>query len=175
MGSGNPIGEGELTDRINQDDYMQFNIAADLKIIDGLTYKFQYGANVENTHFSFFLPTYNFGAQATNDNPLLNESRSRTNEWTLNNTLNYRKAFGDHDIDVLLGVSREKSQFRSVGGSNNTLASDQLKALSAGIGDESSFGFNSILVAKYIIGPTFNSRIRPGRLLNPLGPKLIGI
>ncbi|MCL6293547.1 SusC/RagA family TonB-linked outer membrane protein [Jejuia spongiicola] len=143
LGSGNPIGEGELTDRINQDDYMQFNIAADLKIIDGLTYKFQYGANVENTHFSFFLPTYNFGPQATNDNPLLNESRSRTNEWTLNNTLNYRKAFGEHDIDVLLGVSREKSQFRSVGGSNNTLASDQLKALSAGIGDESSFGFNS--------------------------------
>ncbi len=143
LGSGNPIGEGELTDRLNQDDYMQFNISATLKIIEGLNYKFQYGANVENTHFSFFLPTYNFGPQATNDNPFLNESRSRTNEWTLNNTLNYRKTFGGHDIDVLLGISREKSQFRSVGGSNNTLASDQLKALSSGIGDESSYGFNS--------------------------------
>jgi len=143
LGSGNPIGEAEITDRTDQNDYMQFNIAAKLEIIEGLNYQFQYGANVENTHFSFFLPTYDFGPQSTNDNPLLDESRSRTNEWTLNNTLNYRKQFGDHDVDVLLGVSREKSQFRSVGGSNNTLASDQLQALGAGIGDESSYGFNS--------------------------------
>lgn len=143
LGSGNPIGLGNLTDRTNQDDYMQFNISATLEIIEGLNYQFQYGANVENTHFSYFLPTYNFGAQSINVNPFLEESRSRTNEWTLNNTLNYRKKFGKHDLDVLLGISREKSEFRSVGGSNNTLASDQLKALSAGIGDESSFGFNS--------------------------------
>ncbi|MFD1615291.1 SusC/RagA family TonB-linked outer membrane protein [Gelatiniphilus marinus] len=143
LGSGNPIGEGSITDRTDQDDYMQFNISATLEIIEGLNYQFQYGANVENTHFSFFLPTYNFGPQSTNDNPFLEESRSRTNEWTLNNTLNYRKKFGNHDVDVLLGVSREKSQFRSVGGSNNTLASDQLQALSAGIGDEAAYGFNS--------------------------------
>jgi len=143
LGSGNPVGEAELTDRLDQDDYMQFNVAATLEITEGLTYQFQYGANVENTHFSYFLPTYSFGPQATNENPYLSESRSRTTDWTLNNTLNYRKTFGNHDIDVLLGVSREKSQYRSVGGSNNSLASDQLQALSAGIGDESAFGFNS--------------------------------
>ncbi|MBC8770090.1 TonB-dependent receptor [Arenibacter sp. BSSL-BM3] len=143
LGSGNPIGTTELEDRRNQDDYMQFNVAATLQIIEGLSYQFQYGANIENTHFSDFLPTYNFGPQAVNENPFLTENRSRTTSWTLNNTLNYNKSFGMHDIDVLLGISREKSEFRSVGGSNNELASDQLLALSAGIGDESSFGFNS--------------------------------
>lgn len=143
LGSGNPIGEGELTDRTDQDDYMQFNIAADLEIIEGLNYKFQYGANVESTHFSFFVPSYNFGPQAINENPSLSESRSRTTAWTLNNTLNYSKQIDKHDFNVLLGASREKSQFRSVGGSNNSLASDQLLALTAGIGDESSFGFNT--------------------------------
>lgn len=143
LGSGNPIGTTELEDRKNQDDYMQFNVAATLQIIEGLSYQFQYGANIENTHFSDFLPTYNFGPQAVNENPFLTENRSRTTSWTLNNTLNYTKSFGMHDIDILLGISREKSEFRSVGGSNNELASDQLLALSAGIGDESSFGFNS--------------------------------
>lgn len=143
LGSGNPVGESELNDRADQDDYLQFNVSATLKLFDGLSYKFQYGANVENTHFSNFLPTYNFGPQAINENPFLSENRTRTNEWTLNNTLNYRKSFGPHDIEALLGVSREKSEFRSVGGSNNELASDQLRALSSGIGDESSFGFNS--------------------------------
>lgn len=143
LGSGNPIGTTELEDRKNQDDYMQFNVAATLQIIEGLSYQFQYGTNIENTHFSDFIPTYNFGPQAVNENPFLTETRSRTTSWTLNNTLNYNKSFGMHDIDVLLGISREKSEFRSVGGSNNKLASDQLLALSAGIGDESSYGFNS--------------------------------
>ncbi|MCM4151062.1 TonB-dependent receptor [Arenibacter sp. N53] len=143
LGSGNPIGTTELEDRRNQDDYMQFNVAATLQIIEGLSYQFQYGANIENTHFSDFIPSFNFGPQAVNENPFLTETRSRTTSWTLNNTLNYNKSFGMHDIDVLLGISREKSEFRSVGGSNNELASDQLLALSAGIGDESSFGFNS--------------------------------
>ena len=143
LGSGNPIGTTELEDRRNQDDYMQFNVAATLQIIEGLSYQFQYGANIENTHFSDFMPSFNFGPQAVNENPFLTETRSRTTSWTLNNTLNYNKSFGMHDIDVLLGISRERSEFRSVGGSNNELASDQLLALSAGIGDESSFGFNS--------------------------------
>ncbi len=143
LGSGNPVGETELNDRNDEDDYLQFNVAATLKLFDGLEYRFQYGANIENTHFANFLPTYNFGPQAVNENPFLSENRTRTNEWTLNNTLNYRKSFDKHDVEVLLGISREKSEFRSAGGSNNELASDQLRGLSAGIGDESSFGFNS--------------------------------
>ncbi|MDL5512273.1 TonB-dependent receptor [Arenibacter sp. M-2] len=143
LGSGNPIGETELNDRLEQDDYMQFNLSAALKIMEGLTYNFQYGANVENTHFSSFLPTYNFGPQAINENTILSEERSRTTDWTLANTLNYHKTFGNHDIDLLLGISREKSEFKSVGGRNSRLSSDQLKALSAGIGDESSYGLNS--------------------------------
>ena len=144
LGSGNPIGITELEKRRDQDDYMQFNISATLQLIEGLNYQFQYGANIENTHFSNFIPTYNFGPQAVNENPRLSEDRSRTTNWTLNNTLNYQKTFGEnHDLDVLLGISREKSEFRSVGGSNNILASDQLLALNAGIGDAASFGLNS--------------------------------
>jgi len=143
LGSGNPIGVTELEKRTNQDDYLQFNVSATLQLIEGLSYQFQYGANIENTHFSSFLPTYNFGPQAVNENPRLSESRSRTTNWTMNNTLNYNKTFGDHDLDILLGISREKSEFRSVGGSNTELASDQLLALNAGIGDAAAFGLNS--------------------------------
>ena len=144
LGSGNLIGQAELADRLNQDDYIQFNIATTLQLLDGLNYQFQYGANVENTHFSSFTPAYNFGPQAINEDPDLFENRGRKTDWTLNNTLSYKKSIGDHNLDALLGISREKSEFRSVGGSNNKLSSSQLQALSAGIGDQASFGFNSI-------------------------------
>ena len=140
LGSGNPIGETELNKRLEQDDYMQFNVTASLQITDALTYKLQYGSNVENTSFSSFLPTYNFGPQAVNENTILSEERSRTTDWTLANTLNYQQSFGNHDVDVLLGASREQSEIKSVGGRNSRLSSDQLQALSAGIGDQSTYG-----------------------------------
>lgn len=142
LGSGNPIGQGELTDRIDRDEYTQFNIAADLKLFDGLSYKFQYGLNVENEHFFFFQPAYDFGPQSINEDPFLSETRARTTSWTLNNTLNYVKSFGEHDFDILIGGSKEENVFNSAGGSNNKLPSDAIQALSAGIGDASSFGRN---------------------------------
>lgn len=161
LGSGNPIGEGELTDRTNNDDYLQFNIAAVVKIIDGLNFTLQYGSNIENTHFSFFLPTYDFGAQATNEDPFLSETRARLTEWTFNTTFNYNKAFGDHHIDALLGFSRDYRNFNSVTGTNNKLPSNELHALVAGIGDESSSGFNSTSTLQSYFGRItydFNNR-----------------
>lgn len=143
LGSGNPVGERSLETDQNQDDYLQFNIATELKITDGLTYQFQYGNNVENTYNFFQLPAYNFGPQANNEDPFISETRARINEWTLNHVLNYQKGFGNHNVEAMIGASREKSEFRSVGGINRKLPSSSLAALSAGIGDEASSGFNS--------------------------------
>ncbi|GJM32068.1 MAG: SusC/RagA family TonB-linked outer membrane protein [Saprospiraceae bacterium] len=143
LGSGNPIGERSLETDQNQDDYLQFNLAAELKILEGLTYQFQFGYNTENTYNYYHLPAYSFGPQATVEDPYISETRARLNAWTLNNVLNYQNSFGEHNIGIMGGISREKSEFRSVGGVNRKLPSNSLEALSAGIGDEASFGFNS--------------------------------
>lgn len=143
LGSGNPVGERSLETDRNQDDYLQFNIAAELKLFKGLTYQFQFGSNTENTYNFFHLPAYSFGPQATVEDPFISETRARLNEWALNNVLNYQNTFGAHNLGLMAGVSREKSEFRSVGGVNRKLPSSALEALSAGIGDEASFGFNS--------------------------------
>ena len=143
LGSGNPVGERSLETDQNEDDYLQFTLNTELKLFEGLTYQFQFGSNTENTYNFFHLPAYNFGPQATVEDPFISETRARLNAWTLNNILNYQNNFGGHDLGLMVGVSREKSEFRSVGGVNRKLPSSVLEALSAGIGDEASFGFNS--------------------------------
>ncbi|SNZ00448.1 SusC/RagA family TonB-linked outer membrane protein [Flagellimonas pacifica] len=152
LGSENPVGLRSIIDNKNQDDYLQFTLSAELQLFDGLSYQFQYGGNVENVHRAVFVPLYDFGPQSNNDRPSLFERRSRTNEWTLNNMLNYQKQFGNHDLGVLLGASREESHFRSIQGENNELSSDQLDALSAGIGDQSIAGFNSTSTLQSLFG-----------------------
>ncbi len=152
LGSGNPVGERMLETDQNQDDYLQFNISSELKIVEGLTYQFQFGSNSENTYNFYHLPAYSFGPQATVEDPYLSEERARLNEWTLNNILNYQKTFGGHNIGLMGGISREKSEFRSVGGVNRKLPSNSLAALSAGIGDEASFGYNSISTLQSYFG-----------------------
>ncbi len=152
LGSENPIGIRSIIDNKNQDDYFQFSINADLKLFDGLSYQLQYGANIENRHQFVFVPTYDFGAQSNNDRPSLFEFRSRTNEWTLNNMLNYQKTIENHDISILLGISQEESHYRSISGSNNELPSVELQALSAGIGDQSISGLNRTSTLQSVFG-----------------------
>jgi len=143
LGSGNPVGERVLETDQDQDDYLQLNLSTEIKLAKGLRFQFQFGQNTENTYNFYHLPAYNFGPQAIVEAPYLSESRARLNEWTFNNILNYQNTFGSHSFDLMVGASREKSEFRSVGGVNRQLPSSSLEALSAGIGDEASFGFNS--------------------------------
>lgn len=142
LGSGNPVGERALETDQNEDDYLQFNIATELKLFAGLSYQLQFGSNSENTYNFFHLPAYNFGPQATVEDPFLSEERERLNSWALNNILNYQNTFGAHNIGLMAGISREKSEFRTVKGINRKLPSSALAALNAGIGDEASSGFN---------------------------------
>jgi TonB-linked SusC/RagA family outer membrane protein len=139
-GAGNPVGERSLENDRNQDDYVQLNLNTDLKLFGGLSYQFQIGANTEDFYNKYFLPTYDFGATAFNEDPRLFETRGRLNEWVMNNLLSFDRSFGKARVSALAGVSREKHEFRSTSGGNRKLASNALDALSGGIGDASSSG-----------------------------------
>ena len=108
LGSGNPVGERSLETDENEDDYLQFNIATEVKLFEGLSYQLQFGSNVENTYNFYHLPEYSFGPQATVEDPFISESRARVNSWTLNNILNYQNTFGEHSVGLMGGISREK-------------------------------------------------------------------
>jgi TonB-linked SusC/RagA family outer membrane protein len=140
VGAGNPIGSQTLQNNKNQDDYIQLNWGADLKLLPWLTYQFKLGVNSENTYNDTFLPAYNFGPGATVETPRTWQERGRTNSSIFNNLLNIKNEFNDHSIAVLLGQSSERYATRSVGGSNLEQPSSLVPALDAGIGTRNAYG-----------------------------------
>lgn len=138
--AGNPIGIQSIKTDDSQLDYLQAAINADVKLFEGFFYKFSFGANIAEDYNFYHMPAYNFGNTAQLENTFLSESRGRQNQWAMNHLLTFTKEFGIHKIDALLGFSREKNEYRYIGGSNRKMPSDGLTTLTAGIGDKNSWG-----------------------------------
>ncbi len=142
IGSGNVVGQQVLETNREENDRIQGNLKLEYKITDDLKIWTQLGANIFNDRLLSHTPTYDFGPQLRVTMPSLSEGIERTSEIVWNNVIDYTKSFGNHNVNVLVGGSAEKRTIQSVGGSNNDLGSDRLRALSAGIGDANSFGGN---------------------------------
>ncbi len=151
--SGNIVGQTKLITDISENDKIQGNVFLEVDLIEGLKFRTRIGANISNNYFMFHAPTYQFGPQEVNDQADLSETRSRLTETIWNNVLEYTKTFNEfHNLSVLAGLSYEKSQFKSTGGSNNNFPSNDLLALGAGIGDANSFGSNVTSTLESVFG-----------------------
>lgn len=88
-------------------------------IIDGLTAGLNVGVDYRNLYINTFQPTFDLSPtdQQVNFNPLndLTEVRGEILSTNIEPTINYKKSFGKHDIDVLLGGARQQID-------NNSLA-----------------------------------------------------
>ncbi|MEO0571890.1 MAG: TonB-dependent receptor, partial [Bacteroidota bacterium] len=95
------------------------NFNARYEIIEGLTVGLNVGVDYRNIYRNFFQPTFDLSPtdQQDNLNELndLTEVRGEIISTNIEPTINYKKSFGNHDIDVLLGGARQQTD-------NNSLA-----------------------------------------------------
>lgn len=79
-------------------------------ILDGLTYKFNLGADMYRYHVQDYKPEYSVGQYQNYKPDSYGLSTDRNNRFLYENTLTYDKAFGKHAINVLAGVTSEESK-----------------------------------------------------------------
>ena len=95
------------------------NVNVKYEVIEGLTVGLNMGVDYRNTYINTFQPTFDLSPtdQQVNFNPLndLTEVRGEILSTNIEPTINYKKRFGKHDIDVLLGGARQEID-------NNSLA-----------------------------------------------------
>ena len=87
---------------------LQSNFFLELRPIIGLTVKSSAGWNYNQTSGRVYVPQYELSANNSNNTDDVTQRQSYSSRWSLENTVNYNKAFGLNDIDILLGQSVEK-------------------------------------------------------------------
>ncbi|WP_298237049.1 TonB-dependent receptor [uncultured Algibacter sp.] len=111
----NPIAEIENTDNTYRRDRILGNIYAELKIIDGLTYRPEFGGDFGFNDNNVFGKTYSYGEAVGREDAELTRRKENTNFWIIKNLLTYNTTIADdHNITVLAGHEAQESSWNGV-------------------------------------------------------------
>ena len=87
---------------------LQTNFFLEFVPIKGLTWRTSAGWLYRHRESRSYVPVYELSSKKSNPNDDVTQSQSYSIRWSLENTLNYVKTFGNHNVDVLFGQSVEK-------------------------------------------------------------------
>ncbi|MEL6674352.1 MAG: TonB-dependent receptor [Bacteroidota bacterium] len=115
----NKYGLASLEDHFETDNKIFGNINLSYEIVDGLTAKVNMGVDLLNRHNFAFRPSFFMSESDAVDNVNtlndLTEIRSEDLLTVIEPTLSYGKDFGDNRLDVVVGMTRQRIDFRSAG------------------------------------------------------------
>ncbi|MBE9585423.1 TonB-dependent receptor [Mucilaginibacter sp. JRF] len=131
----NPVYFIETLDTKNQTNYFLSTTSLEATIVEGLKVKTNLGINTSDFSGYYFTPAdlrtlVQYGVASNNNLSTYSQSANNTYEWLWENTISYNKVFGKHTLDLLAGVSEQKNNFRTIGGSGNDLPSNSIRDLS---------------------------------------------
>ena len=87
---------------------LQTNFFLEFSPIKDLTWRTSAGWLYRHREGRSYVPVYELSSKKSNPNDDVSQNQSYSIRWSLENTLNYVKAFDKHHIDALLGQSVEK-------------------------------------------------------------------
>lgn len=117
----NPLGYSNVIDNTNESTRIFLNAYLQAEIIKDLKYKFNVGIRKDHTKSRTYTGIYDLGTFGKNDAPDLKEGSSTYDSWVIENTLNYDKIFGKHNISLLAGYSAQKDKHYGLNGSNSDI------------------------------------------------------
>ena len=108
----NPLRGGLIDTNINSNVRIFGTAYADVKLTDGLSYRFTAGIDWNNFRNNQLQPIYFDGFKGRNENIIIDEQSTSTGNY-FSNQLNYVKNWGNHNLDVI-GVA-ERQDYNQYG------------------------------------------------------------
>ena len=106
----NPLAQIYYTrnNRYNKGYRLQSNFFLEFAPIKGLTFRSSAGWLYYHGESRSYVPTYELSTKTSNPLDDVSQSQNYSIRWTWENTANWVKSFGNHNVDLLVGQSLEK-------------------------------------------------------------------
>ena len=112
--SSNVLAGALRPDNDNGSNIVLGNFSAEYDFLPGFTAKGNLGFNSRNYGGWGFNPTYNNGGLDNNPNASYNISQNTSNEYILEGILEYDRLFGKHKVNLLAGLSAQRSKYKNI-------------------------------------------------------------
>ena len=118
----NPLAQIYYTrnNRYNKGYRLQTNFFLEFAPIKGLTIRSSFGWLYNHSESRSYVPVYELSTKTSNPADDVSQSQSYSTRWSWENTINWVKSFGNHNLDVLVGQSLEKWGYGSSVGVTNS-------------------------------------------------------
>jgi len=108
----NPIGAQEILNRTQRNNLVQGNVVAEFNFTDWLSYRLNLGLDQQDFYDkNARREGYIRLGESSPNTTYLFENRGTSTFLLAENTLNFNKRFGDHNVNALLGYSEQRTKF----------------------------------------------------------------
>jgi TonB-dependent starch-binding outer membrane protein SusC len=106
----NPVAYMEGADQEAIDNQLFANFKAEVRLHEGLFFKSRFGIDISSHQWDYYLDPFrtNYGR---NNNGIGRADKSNSNTWLWENTLDYTKSIGNHNLTGLVGSSIQKNKW----------------------------------------------------------------
>ncbi len=115
----NPFAKEDFEDTKNSNLRVRGNVFTELEVMQALKYRFNLGFDFSNDKHSYLRKLGSWEYNQPIDPSSLNKNQAQFQELIFDNTLEYNKKFGKHDISSVLGLSYQASTYEQVWGTKN--------------------------------------------------------
>ncbi|HMJ70773.1 MAG TPA: TonB-dependent receptor [Cyclobacteriaceae bacterium] len=106
-GAGNPLAAIEYTNSFAKSIRAVGNVYGEIDFLKGFTFKSSFGVDADYTMNRNFTPVFFVSPTQQNNPNTLGKDWNQRMSWLLENTLNFKKEFGKHRVDALVGYTMQ--------------------------------------------------------------------
>jgi len=117
----NPIALADLSNATNENFRIRGNVWTELKFTPWLKYRFNLGYETSFDSYNFMRKLGNWTLNQPAEQSFINQNKGRSETLLYENTLTFKKAFGKHDLTVLVGQTFQKDNYNQIYGTKRNL------------------------------------------------------
>ncbi len=114
LNSTNPLATIHYTNNDTRRPVINGNVYADITLLKDLVFHSQFNFNLGYSENTIFNPYYIISSRTQNLVANLEERTTRFREYSWANTLTYQKAIGEHNFDLLGGITTQESYMQFI-------------------------------------------------------------